>query len=164
MINNKVINRLNFIFDTNNAAGDAVFTSMVGFDWADWEERFRKTGRKILHHCQKMKPNCLLAPRYCVTCGERAAVISPLTLMCLNHLGRERAAGVSSAAPSLSCTTRTSDIISLISSIDRPRSFLKTRAFTPRPSTGQIKNRRELASSHNDSSETHFLFQQSRES
>lgn len=47
VINNKVINRLNLILDTNNADGDAVFTSMVGFDWEDWEERFRQQGGRF---------------------------------------------------------------------------------------------------------------------
>lgn len=48
----------------------------------------------ILRQCQMLKPNCLYPPRYCITCSERAgaaAVISPLTLMCLNHLDREMA-------------------------------------------------------------------------
>lgn len=48
----------------------------------------------IFRQCQMLKPNCLYPPRYCITCSERAgaaAVISPLTLMCLNHLDREMA-------------------------------------------------------------------------
>lgn len=48
----------------------------------------------ILRQCQMLKPNCLYPPRYCITCSKRAgaaAVISPLTLMCLNHLDREMA-------------------------------------------------------------------------
>lgn len=48
----------------------------------------------ILRQCQMLKPNCLYPPRYCITCSKRAraaALISPLTLMCLNHLDREMA-------------------------------------------------------------------------
>lgn len=48
----------------------------------------------VFCRCQMLKPNCLYPPRYCITCSKRAgtaAVISPLTLMCLNHLDREMA-------------------------------------------------------------------------
>lgn len=41
-----------------------------------------------------LKPNCLCPPRYCITCSKRAwaaALISPLTLMCLNHVDSELA-------------------------------------------------------------------------
>lgn len=48
----------------------------------------------IFRQRQMLKPNCLCPTRYCITCSKRAgaaAVISPLTLMCLNHLDREMA-------------------------------------------------------------------------
>lgn len=55
--------------------------------------RQKSRQRDSLRQCQMLKPNCLYPPRYCITCSRRAAatVISPLALICLNHLDRQMA-------------------------------------------------------------------------